>query len=255
MEGIDLQLKMEGIDLQLNGKEYTKQKEPVLVIQKTIISSAINKLEKSNVLNSDKNISRVLLDKSNFISKSTKVYERDYESDIEEIPEQWELDVSSTLHSDYSDIIAEYHVVYSHNWKCPVLYFVLYNQDGSSLSLDYVKNILTSKNAIKSQDSTAICLDALIPSNDFGSIIGICDHPFLGTPYYFLHPCETHTLLKSVDESQLITNIHSTKDESKETIYANLENYLLIWIGLAGPPVMLYLPQKLMIAAWKNLKH
>jgi len=47
------------------------------------------------------------------------------------------------------------------------------------------------------------------------------EHPLLGIPFYFLHPCGTENLLEEVGGSA---------------------SYLLSWLSVAGPAVGLFIP-------------
>lgn len=55
------------------------------------------------------------------------------------------------------------------------------------------------------------------------------DHPVLGLPYYFVHPCNTADAVREWEREDGI----------------GPEEYLRIWIGLVGGVVGLYVPSEM----------
>ncbi|KAI9357361.1 hypothetical protein DFJ73DRAFT_821554 [Zopfochytrium polystomum] len=68
----------------------------------------------------------------------------------------------------------EFHAVYSKVWGAPVLYFNCYDESGTVLPL------------------------RLSPSATETPVISQQDHPHLGLPFYYLHPCTTREFLDSL---------------------------------------------------------
>jgi len=107
------------------------------------------------------------------------------------------------------EIRTDYHVLLPETWQVPVLYFApLWNDIVEPLVLKDVYAFLvenSSKDAVE----------------NVGVMGGIShgDHPILGTPYYFIHPCRTADLLQDIQKDN--------KDISHEQL-------LQVWLGLVG---------------------
>ncbi|XP_076116961.1 ubiquitin-like-conjugating enzyme ATG10 isoform X1 [Mytilus galloprovincialis] len=114
-----------------------------------------------------------------------------------------QLELSSTECLTY-----EYHVVYSHSYNVPVLYFNVYHQNGKLLSLDEVWS-----------DIPECYRDRLLEER--WSFITQQEHPLLGRPFFMLHPCHTKDLMAQVTAIQ---------DDGHR-------NYLLSWLCAVGPVV------------------
>ena len=69
----------------------------------------------------------------------------------------------------------EYHIAYSTSYCVPVLYFRACYNDGKFVRLD------------KTLDSNEVTQ---------------AEHPVLGTPFFFIHPCETKSMLKVLDTKE-----------------------------------------------------
>lgn len=57
------------------------------------------------------------------------------------------------------------------------------------------------------------------------------NHPISDLPAFFIHPCNTAEALEAI-----------CQDRS-----CSAEAYILIWLGLVGPPVDLYIPSQLLL--------
>ncbi|PVV02912.1 hypothetical protein BB560_002619 [Smittium megazygosporum] len=205
------------------------QKEPVLVLKKVIFSFE----QKSSTQTED----------DSYVLASTKDHESETSnSDSIELLciEDEELNDLS-LEESIMEITGEYHITYSSSYRCPVLYFIFYNQGGVVLQIEEIEEMLTQPKQFKGRDLFFYNRNAVLPRGEFYSAIGIQDHPYLQKPFYFLHPCETHQLMG------LVTNNFQDFDENKKEINQRdtkkFENYISIWLGLVGPIVLLYLPQ------------
>jgi len=111
----------------------------------------------------------------------------------------------------------DYHILLSSTWQAPVLYFsALWEETLEPLTLTETYKFLvddSSEEAIK----------------DVSIIGGIShgDHPILGLPFYFIHPCRTADLLKDIqDGNEQIT----------------CQELLQVWIGLVGGVVSIPVP-------------
>ncbi|CAG2248941.1 ATG10 [Mytilus edulis] len=131
-------------------------------------------------------------DKQYYLSKkevktvSRQHIEEKQTEDLTSIDEEdgCQLDMSSTECLTY-----EYHVVYSHSYNVPVLYFNVYHQNGKLLSLDEVWS-----------DIPECYRDRLLEER--WSFITQQEHPLLGRPFFMLHPCHTKDLMAQVTAIQ-----------------------------------------------------
>jgi len=64
------------------------------------------------------------------------------------------------------------------------------------------------------------------------------DHPVLGVPYYFVHPCNTAAAMGEWQQRR-------RDGEGMEDFTA--EKYLAVWIGVVGGVVGLFLPSECMV--------
>jgi len=83
--------------------------------------------------------------------------------------------------SEKEPIQWDFSIVYSETYRAPVLYFRVQNLEGSPCGRSKVLDLLPSQ--------------AIIDSWDF---VSQEEHPFLGIPYFFLHPCQASTRLSLV---------------------------------------------------------
>lgn len=116
--------------------------------------------------------------------------------------------------------IVEYHILLSPSYQAPVLYFQITAHSSGiplSVSLSDVYTILVSA-------------DSRVAVEKVGVIGGISqgDHPVLGIPYYFVHPCNTVDAMREWE-------LEWEKGMGPEA-------YLGIWMGLVGGVVGLWMP-------------
>ncbi|KAI9012073.1 autophagocytosis associated protein [Phycomyces nitens] len=106
-------------------------------------------------------------------------------------------------------LTVEHHIVYSATYRVPVLYFVGYHADGAPLSFEEVYDWVVPECY---RDSLR-----LAHTSTQGSLTQT-DHPHLGVPAWFLHPCDTSSLMAAVGAGQLEPT-----------------RYLVSWLSLMGP--------------------
>ncbi|KAJ3374373.1 E2-like conjugating enzyme atg10 [Allomyces arbusculus] len=90
----------------------------------------------------------------------------------------------------------EIHVVYHATYACPALYF-----RGSALDgrvLDETAAVQALEHMRATSHMAAPVSTAMGP---FASAVAAGLHPVLGTPFLYLHPCQTHALLASIAAS------------------------------------------------------
>lgn len=99
-------------------------------------------------------------------------------------------------------LIWEYHIVYSLSYSVPVMYFNVSDNNGEKIRFDKLTTILKTS------------------TDDGGVLISQAEHPLLIKPYYFLHPCNTSSIIESMSESR---------------------NPIISWLSVAAPLVRLEL--------------
>ncbi|KAH7488121.1 hypothetical protein KRP22_009239 [Phytophthora ramorum] len=122
-------------------------------------------------------------------------------------------DVDTTVESkDANTALLEFHIVYHTIYQTPVLYFRALAVDGTPLP------------------DSAVTLDAQLPgSNGRSTFVAIEQHPVLGKPFSFLHPCETAAAM------QLLQDQVRTSTKSGATTELEVPQYLASWLSLVQP--------------------
>lgn len=127
--------------------------------------------------------------------------------------------MSSHLHSSENTefLKFEYHVIYSFSYNVPVLYFTASQQDGKLVSLDEVWDNIPDiyQERLEYEKWTFLTQQ---------------EHPYLGVPFYQLHPCHTADMMKRA----------SSVSEERESHRS--ANYLVTWLSTVGPVVGLNIP-------------
>ena len=82
---------------------------------------------------------------------------------------------------DNCTIVVEYHICFSPSFGSPVIYFIGARANGSKMTLPEIKELCPSFRN---------CSSEVISQNE---------HPVLGIPYYFLHPCHTAEMLEKLN--------------------------------------------------------
>jgi ubiquitin-like-conjugating enzyme ATG10 len=117
-------------------------------------------------------------------------------------------DVNVITESGGGMLTWEYHVLYSHSYSVPVLYFNSWTNDGRLLSLEDLWNLVHSS----FQDS--------LQENRW-SVLTQQEHPVLRRPFYMLHPCHTAQFL--------------------DCFHGRSANIVITWLSTVGPFVGLTL--------------
>ncbi|XP_060585601.1 ubiquitin-like-conjugating enzyme ATG10 [Ruditapes philippinarum] len=128
-----------------------------------------------------------------------------------------ETDDSPVCESSNKQVLTfEYHVLYSESYSVPVLYFNVYNSNGSLVSLAKVWELVPMYYRERLEE-------------DKWTFLTQTEHPYLGRPFYQLHPCHTDKLMSAV----------SSLDKSPRD---DTSNYLISWLSSVGPVVLLNMP-------------
>ena len=115
---------------------------------------------------------------------------RDFVQQSKLLHDRWILNevTNEILYLSYSFIDeqcikSDFHIVFSDSYAVPVLYFNLSRLDGSLLALDDVWNLFVHRNHSSKYET-----------------ITQQEHPILHRPFFLLHPCQTETVLKKVND-------------------------------------------------------
>lgn len=110
-------------------------------------------------------------------------------------------------------------------WQAPVLYFNLYHTDDSIFSFDEVQLYLRLAGPT---DITSSTLDKL-------TVISQCEHPFFRAPTYYVHPCNTHKLLSTMQSLRSGSDCSDSGSSSKRN-----SGLLLFWFSVVSQLIGLH---------------
>lgn len=129
-----------------------------------------------------------------------------------EIKEEKEEDAAAFQVEGNSEVLTyEYHIVYSPSYGVPVLYFNAHTQGGKLLGLEEIWKRVPD-----------VYKERL--SKERWTFITQQEHPLLGHPFYYLHPCHTADLMKNTP------------------VLTDKRHYIISWLSAVGPVVGLKLP-------------
>lgn len=140
--------------------------------------------------------------------------------EINEEVEDLNIQVSNITKSVVEGInelfLIKYHVVFNEVFQCPALYFNIYDSTDQLLQPQQVVDLFQRIGQSR----------GYIPVNNFNpyNFITQGEHPILQTIFYYIHPCETHSLM--------------------ETICMNTtpRNYIYSWLSFFGKAINLHVP-------------
>ncbi|GLE03736.1 hypothetical protein PINS_up012638 [Pythium insidiosum] len=135
------------------------------------------------------------------ISDEAALVDHEAEQDTQALPIS-SLDQGTVL-------LMDFHIVFHSIYQVPTLFFRAYHHDGSPAVID---------------------LDSYFGVKSAMRVIAMDEHPVLGTPFHFLHPCETTSamellLMAAPSVSPRKANAASASDRSAPS-------YLLAWLSL-----------------------
>lgn len=114
----------------------------------------------------------------------------------------------------------EYHVIHSVAFQVPILYFTATCSNGQTLALADIWELLST--------------EFISPGMDRWGLVTQQEHPYLGRPFYHIHPCHTAGVMGGA--MQCCSSVK--EDESERT---GKGNYLVTWLSTFGPVVGLKL--------------
>uniref|UniRef100_K3XAD0 Ubiquitin-like-conjugating enzyme ATG10 n=1 Tax=Globisporangium ultimum (strain ATCC 200006 / CBS 805.95 / DAOM BR144) TaxID=431595 RepID=K3XAD0_GLOUD len=107
-------------------------------------------------------------------------------------------------------VICDFHIVYHVIYQTPVLYFRVTRLDGTPVRI-----------------SAQIGGLRLPGSKADSTFVSVEEHPVLGTPFWFLHPCETSAAMELL--------LHQQCPASETASDPPYPKYLLAWLSLVQP--------------------
>ncbi|KDR83822.1 hypothetical protein GALMADRAFT_236227 [Galerina marginata CBS 339.88] len=137
-------------------------------------------------------------------------------------PQVEEDDLATAQPAGPAVIVQEY-IVYSASFGVPAFYFTIHNTNGTPLSLAGILQTTFFKSELPS-GSEATTFALTVPSTSF-PLLSQGDHPTLGTPCWYFHPCESDKAVR-----EFLSEIEQS-DWSEET---RLVRWLELWIMIVG---------------------
>ncbi|KAH9853802.1 hypothetical protein C2E23DRAFT_728021 [Lenzites betulinus] len=123
----------------------------------------------------------------------TQGAEVDHEPDV---LEHDMMEDESTAQPPQELLTCKQYVVYSPTFEVPAFYFTLHESSGSPLILDQiVRSVLFRHDALPSSNGNTFGL--LMPDSSL-ALLSQGDHPTLGTPSWYLHPCHTSEVVGEI---------------------------------------------------------
>ncbi|KAK0206491.1 hypothetical protein DFS33DRAFT_592694 [Desarmillaria ectypa] len=123
-------------------------------------------------------------------------------------------------------LVCQQYIIYSATFQVPAFYFIIHDCNGSPLALtDIVNTSLFRPSAFDTAERTTFALS--IPDQMF-PLLSQGDHPTLGTPSWYFHPCES---ARAVGE--LMTELGAAEWTTEE----RLVRWIEMWIMVVGAVV------------------
>ncbi|PGG96632.1 hypothetical protein AJ79_09505 [Helicocarpus griseus UAMH5409] len=124
-----------------------------------------------------------------------------------------------------SKLTVEYNILLSPTYQVPILYFFLRNNNNPSVKGPEGLLDVVYKHLVPAQYRSEL--------RDVGIMGGLSlgHHPLSNLPVCFVHPCNTPAAMRDVAADKTVTT----------------ETYLLLWLGLVGNCVSLYVPKELLV--------
>lgn len=113
---------------------------------------------------------------------------------------------------EVTTVLLEFHIVYHTIYQTPVLYFRA-----------------STVNGTPSPTNTVTCDVQFSGSNGRSTFVAMEEHPVLGKPFSFLHPCETAAAM------QLLQAQIQSGASSKASSGVQVPPYLSSWLSLVQP--------------------
>ncbi|KAF9534839.1 hypothetical protein CPB83DRAFT_901785 [Crepidotus variabilis] len=140
---------------------------------------------------------------------------------VEDLEEGVEVITSADLASSLTVNVVE-NIVYCASFSVPAFYFAVHNSSGAPLPLNEIIQTSFFKISLP-KDATSNDFALTVPSGSF-PLLSQGDHPTLGAPWWYFHPCETD---KAVGEFMKEEDQALCEDE-------RLIRWMEIWLMIVG---------------------
>ncbi|KAK4701059.1 ubiquitin-like-conjugating enzyme ATG10, partial [Phenoliferia sp. Uapishka_3] len=139
--------------------------------------------------------------------------------------------------------LVNFTICLSPTYRVPVLYFTAHTANGAPLSLASLLSSSIFHHRSSHSNPTTYPFTTLLPPSSSSSsdepipppFLSQGDHPTLGTPAWFLHPCETEGIVREVLES-LVVKERGIKVEEGEKVGWERE-WIKTWLMIVGAVV------------------
>ncbi|KIM90712.1 hypothetical protein PILCRDRAFT_59000 [Piloderma croceum F 1598] len=130
-------------------------------------------------------------------------------------------DDATLIQSHSTSLTSTQYVVYSATFQVPAFYFTIHDSHGSPLSsTDILKTFLFRRFPRDGTDTTSFAIT--LPTSSF-PLLSQGDHPTLGTPCWYFHPCET-----SMSVNEVMTEVLQDEWTEDECLVRWLEAWFMI---------------------------
>ncbi|OCH93597.1 hypothetical protein OBBRIDRAFT_790122 [Obba rivulosa] len=136
-----------------------------------------------------------------------------------------DVDPSAAATSTTEVLTVQQHVVRSATFQVPTFYWTMHRRDGTPLSLD---EMLTTgflrTTSLPEHDKSRF---ALSPPDSPFPLLSQGDHPILGTPSWYLHPCHSAEAV-----AELLSEVHIDEWSEEECLLGWLELWFVVLGGV-----------------------
>ncbi|KAL0949744.1 hypothetical protein HGRIS_009784 [Hohenbuehelia grisea] len=155
-----------------------------------------------------------------YMHRTVALYQHQEDAILSESAIDEEDEATSSLTPPQSLTCRQY-VIYATSFQVPAFYFSIHDSNGSPLALkDLVRTCLFRHHAFTGVETSAFALG--MPGSAF-PLVSQGDHPTLGIPCWYFHPCETP---KSVGD--IMTEVEQPEWSEQERLVRWLEAWFMI---------------------------
>ncbi|KAF4602164.1 hypothetical protein EYR40_005368 [Pleurotus pulmonarius] len=141
--------------------------------------------------------------------------------------EDQEADEAATKPTATESLSCHQHVAYSASFQVPAFYFNIFASNGSPLPISDVLKTAFFRSSIR--EDTKATTFAVSAGDAAFPLLSQGDHPVLGTPSWYLHPCETANAV-----GEIMDEIQHNGDWNDEM---RLVRWLETWFMVVGTAV------------------
>ncbi|KDQ29254.1 hypothetical protein PLEOSDRAFT_1103288 [Pleurotus ostreatus PC15] len=141
--------------------------------------------------------------------------------------EDQEADEAATKPTATESLSCHQHVAYSASFQVPAFYFNIFDSNGSPLPISDILKTAFFRSSIR--EHTKATTFAVSAGDAAFPLLSQGDHPVLGSPSWYLHPCETANVVGEIMDE--IQHNPGWNDESR------LVRWLETWFMVVGTAV------------------